>query len=804
MPVLYRGTKSIPWKEFFSTYREPMVTCQIIPDRTAKNWNVDVLSRAASELYVNLPRRFKFDRFRITYEVQEVVGFDIIMESDKIAFYVTVPECRWSMFLQKLEVIWPKATYKPAEIPKIDTDKAKCAEMVLDKHDLFSLKTAKNDNDPLNNMLQAVRDLKDNDIARINILAKPVSRTIWEQKARAAFKKHWEGKELNRTELSTSGLLMGLVRAIDAVFSGTHGTLSEWTGGDKTIKDDGNISRLLNRKKNVREATVEKISQPVFHTDIRIAVQSDDPLRADTAIRSISNSFKDLNADNELCRKDVNPNAIKEFVSNIEDFRYPAVNIGHNTLSAKELGKLMQIPGAELQDSFPEINQVQRREVSVPDVLLNGGIKIGTTKCKGAESTVYWPVKNYDELCLSRVLIGKQGSGKSTMASNFAIGSIEQGFSVFVHDVADGKLCDDVRDAIPADFPHDHIIELDFGDSLNPIGLDWYDSANRATGKVASRLSSELAMFLERFTDETGGRTRRWLKKAAQAVYSLPDSSLLDVLLMLTSKEFRKKMYPRLTDRLVLQAWKNFDKMSDAAQNQIIQPVLNRIDYLLDDESLKSILCQTPNLGLDFRKWADGDTHPYCILIRVPKAILGPAATDALMTFLNTKLWMAILTRMDVSIDNRKPCFSIYDEPHQFPGVTARAREQFAEGRKWRLGQVWCFHHWEQIDRQLSHIIQATGPHFVLYTTSKHTWQSLAEEIQPFTIEEALDLPRFSAIMCVTANTNRITPFIVKSCEPLPTHSNRFELRQACSELYGKSMDKVNEYIEQKEQLFFN
>ena len=204
---------------------------------------------------------------------------------------------------------------------------------------------------------------------------------------------------------------------------------------------------------------------------------------------------------------------------------------------------------------------------------------------------------------------------------------------------------------------------------------------------------------------------------------------------------------------------------------------------------------------MDFRKWADGDNHPYCVLLRVPKAVLGATATDALMTFLNTKLWMAILTRQDIPITNRRPCFSIYDEPHQFPGVTARAREQFAEGRKWRFGQVWCFHHWEQLDRQLAHIIQATGPHFVLYTTSKNTWQSLAEEINPFTVAEALDIPRFSAIVCMTANANRVTPFLMKASPPLPVQENRSSVRLECR--YGRPISQVSDYIEEKEQIFY-
>lgn len=795
--------KRLAWADFFSVYAEPMVTYQIIPDRTAKNLHIDVITRAAADMYTLLPKRFKFRCWHVTYETQESVAYDVLMKAGEITFYISVPERRWPMFQQKLEAVWPKATYRLAEIPKFQPEDTNCAEMQLKEHDLYALKTSKNTNDPLNNMLQAVKDLREGDMARVNVLATPRDRSLWEHTAIAGLEKHRKGKTLHRLDLSGMGMFNLGLRMVDAALSEVHSFLSEFMFGKKPPQQDDTMRRYLNAKRQLQEATLSKVSQPVFDTDIRIMVQSQDRLRAETAVNSIANSFKDLTSDNELMKKTVAKRKRDAFVQNVQEFKRPIVKVNGNVLGVAELSKFFQVPGADLQEQFSEIANVSTREVEIPAELTTGGIPMGIIRHKGREYKVFWPVSNHDELCMGRVIIGKQGSGKTTHASNFAVGAIEQGFSVFVHDVADGKLCDDVRDGLPKDFPEDHIIEIDLGNLEWPVGIDWYDSANRSTGRTADRIASELAGFLERFTEETGGRTRRWLKKAAQAVYSLPDSTLIDVLLMLCSKPFRRKVYPRLTDQTLIQAWRSFDSMTDQAQQQIVQPVLNRIDYLLDDTSLKNILCQQPNSKLDFRKWADGDGKPYCILIRVPKAILGATATDYLMTYINTKLWLAVLTRIDTPLDQRRPCFAIYDEPHQFPGITARAMEQFAEGRKWRLGNIWCFHNWEQLDRRLSYIMQATGPHYVLYTTSKHTWQSLSEEISPFTIEEALEIPRFSAVVCMTSNTRRVTPFLMKACPPVPSTGNRSHIRQFCAEKYGRPLEQVERQIEQAEQVFY-
>ena len=55
------------------------------------------------------------------------------------------------------------------------------------------------------------------------------------------------------------------------------------------------------------------------------------------------------------------------------------------------------------------------------------------------------------------------GTGKTTQDAVVALGFLQHGFSAVATDVADGKLIDVIRDGLPASFPDDHIIDLDFG-----------------------------------------------------------------------------------------------------------------------------------------------------------------------------------------------------------------------------------------------------------------------------------------------------------------------------------------------------
>ncbi len=262
----------------------------------------------------------------------------------------------------------------------------------------------------------------------------------------------------------------------------------------------------------------------------------------------------------------------------------------------------------------------------------------------------------------------------------------------------------------------------------------------------------------------------------------------------------------KIAKLMVREAWETFNTFTEARQRQIAEPILARIDYLLDDDMLRNALCQMPLRAggkplIDFRRWADGDgVGPYCVLVRVPKSVLGEHATDALMTWLNTKLWLAVLTRADQPLEARRPCFAIYDEPHQFASIAGRAREQFVEGRKWRLGLVWSFHSWAQLDKELGRIIKAAGPHLLLFATSKEAWEDLREEIAPYTVEEALALPRFSALLRLTAGGGPVSPFLVRALRPPSRVRSRGSLRRHS---YARPLETVERQILEREREMF-
>lgn len=542
--------------------------------------------------------------------------------------------------------------------------------------------------------------------------------------------------------------------------------------------------------------TLDKARQPGFSAWIRVAAQSADPDRRRLLARSLSAAFSELAGDNELEAVQGQP---KVAGVQLRQRYAPLWTHDPTILCADELARLLQLPPASLQVEYPRIESSEHRAAGqLPAALTqHDGLVLGSVTRKGQTIDIRWPVGDFDELCLPRVVIGGMGSGKTVYAATLAIDAVNQGYSVFAVDVADGQLCDRIRDGVQ---DSERLRILDFGARGWPIGLDWQEATR--SGAAANRLAAECASFFSRWVDETGGRTRRWLRAAAKAAYARPGCTLLDVVLMLISDAYRAEVMPRISDPLLAETWRGYHAMSPGSQSAIYGPVLSRLDYLLDDDALRNILCQPACREVDFRQWADSGC---AVLLRVPKSVLGDSATDALVAFLLRKLWLAILTRQDVSPDRRRPCFVILDEPHQYmTGSEELWREMTVEARKWRLGLVWLFHSFAgQFPRQLRSTIEAAGPHYMLLATSRESYEELQAEISPWTVEEALQIPRYHALCRVRAGGQAVPAFLARLPVPASPVADRSLLEAAHRRRFGRPVAQVEAEILAREQVVY-
>ncbi|MHB8124461.1 MAG: hypothetical protein ACYDEJ_02255 [Desulfitobacteriaceae bacterium] len=201
------------------------------------------------------------------------------------------------------------------------------------------------------------------------------------------------------------------------------------------------------------------------------------------------------------------------------------------------------------------------------------------------------------------------------------------------------------------------------------------------------------------------------------------------------------------------------------------------------------------------------------VCLRVPKSKLLPEATNALVTHLVSKLWLAILTRYDGNWN--KPAWVIMDEPHQYLGAATEWSEMIVESRKWGLGLVFLFHSFVQLPRDFSRVMKAAGPHIILYasSTAGDEFKELEKELAPFELEEFLALPKHHALISLYSG-GRVPVFSAKMAQPPIDWDENPKLRgsgryqfldrqylvEKNSKLFGSYIDTVENNIWERER----
>ncbi len=110
---------------------------------------------------------------------------------------------------------------------------------------------------------------------------------------------------------------------------------------------DGKLSISTDRKKNA----------PVFKTHIRIASHSTNDTRREMTQKSIITAFDQLSENNEFKAIELSKKETKVSIDEINNFKlklYSKSDIDANIFSNYELGKLTQMPTADIQREYED------------------------------------------------------------------------------------------------------------------------------------------------------------------------------------------------------------------------------------------------------------------------------------------------------------------------------------------------------------------------------------------------------------------------------------------------------------------
>lgn len=332
-------------------------------------------------------------------------------------------------------------------------------------------------------------------------------------------------------------------------------------------------------------------------------------------------------------------------------------------------------------------------------------------------------------------ILGKTGTGKSTLIENMVVSDIRDGNGVALID-PHGDLAEKVLASVPRKRINDVIYfnpaDLDYPIAFNPleqIHPDFHDL-------VASGL---IAVFKKIWADFWGPRLEHILRYSIMTLLEYPGSTLLDIPRLLTDADFRNTVLGKVKHPQVRDFWlKEYDKYSVWMRSTAIAPILNKIGQFLASIPLRNIVGQRKN-AFKLRTLMD---QKKILIVNLAKGKIGEDNCALLGAMLVTRLQLAAMSRADLPEDRRHSYYLYVDEMHNF--ITLSFADVLSEARKYGLSLTLAHQYIEQLDREIRAAVFGNVGTIIAFRTGAKDAQYLAREFSPiFTENDILNLPNY-------------------------------------------------------------
>jgi len=332
-------------------------------------------------------------------------------------------------------------------------------------------------------------------------------------------------------------------------------------------------------------------------------------------------------------------------------------------------------------------------------------------------------------------IIGKTGTGKSTLIENIAISDIKNGYGVALID-PHGDMAEEILDYIPKKRIKD-VIYFNPADLDNPIAFNPLEKVPKDFHHLVA--SGIISTFKKIWSESWGPRLEHILRHSLLSLLEYPNSTLLDLPKLLTNNDFRKNVLTYITHPQVREFWLlEFEKYSAWLKSEAVSPILNKIGQLLVSIPLRNIIGQKENT-FDIRRVMD---EGKILIVNLSKGKIGEDNCSLLGALITTKIQLAALSRADLLEEKRKPFYLFVDEIHNF--ITLSFADILSESRKYGLNLVLAHQYIEQLDERIRAAIFGNVGTIISFKIGAEDAKYLAQEFAPvFNETDLINLPNF-------------------------------------------------------------
>jgi hypothetical protein len=381
-------------------------------------------------------------------------------------------------------------------------------------------------------------------------------------------------------------------------------------------------------------------------------------------------------------------------------------------------------------------------------------------------------------------LIGKTGTGKSTLLQNMAAHDIEMGYGLALVD-PHGDLAEEILELVPERRIKD-VIYFDPADLEYPVAFNPLENVSPDHRYLVA--SGMISVLKKVWAEFWGPRLEHILRNALLTLLENPGSTLLDLPRLLTDDKFREVLLRRVNHPQVREFWfAEFAKYSVWLRSEAISPILNKVGQFLTSIPLRNIVGQRKST-FDLCTIMD---EGKVLIVNLAKGRIGEDNCSLLGAMLVTKIQLAALSRADVPEGNRRAFYLYVDEFHNF--LTLSFADVLSEARKYGLNLVLAHQYLEQLDEKLRAAVFGNVGTIISFRVGVEDARLLAREFYPtFSETDLANLPNHSIYLKLLIDGKPSHAFSAVTLAPREKHpSCRNEIIDLSRQSYGRARTEV-------------
>ncbi|GAB4054722.1 type IV secretory system conjugative DNA transfer family protein [Catellatospora paridis] len=657
---------------------------------------------------------------------------------------------------------WPSASITEADaVPPLPVEGtlATGGRLYTRLPDVLPLRTD-HDNDPLRPLLAAGADTRNGEHTLVQIHARP-ARASRLRRARAVAARMREGGSVSGGGPDLVGIAVAPLLWLVELFLPGPSTRSATARGTAVRRDPV-------AERDIRMVVDKALSGAVFEVDARYIVATAAPRSQDPQVaQRLNNRLRGL------AHAVASAFAIHAGRNSLQRRKMPhplAVAAGrrmsHGFLAGvDELAALAALP----QDlAVPGLDRARAKAVPAPVTIPAGG---GGTKPLGIAQVgghrLAMPVASASEHIH---LIGKTGSGKSTLITHMVLDDVAASRGAVVIDPK-GDLVNDILARLPYEVA-DRVVLIDPEQenqpAINPLEGDDRELA----------VDNIVGIFAKIFARFWGPRIDDVLRVSLLTLLTKANATLSLVPPLLNSDQFRAEYTVDLDDPSGLHGfWAWYDSMNAAARAQIIGPVLARLRAFLLRDFVRRTIGQ-PKSTFDLGDVLDGGL----LLVRLPKGVLGDETCRVLGSIILAKTWQAATARSALPEAKRRPAMLYVDEAQNFLNLPSPVGDMLAEARGYRLGMLLAHQNLAQLPKDVAEAVSANARNKIYFNVDPGDAKDLAKHVAPEVDEHDLaKLDAHTAVGRIVINHRELPAFTFTTLPPVAAAQSTLALRQRLS-----------------------